>query len=302
MSVPGLPFCHHHHIHTGEGPDGSRSTCSGRTSSHIFVPDSQTQLSVCSSFQSRNLSDYQMHYVPTVCQHCATAGTQTIACSQCPSASDAALLDSVNASTASSSHGPLDNIKSVNEDLEFDKAVTTQATILRESYLVSPNNNLADKTQDAVSPACVSSNVSEEYQIITPNDITVSTDGQGAQELNSDPVTTMGCRSGITSPTKSTLAMSPQLEPIPEVPVQTDMGPAYGVDNNWLENSPNDPCMLSQMPAVPPSNSLTLSTNGTVISTTSSEQLQVSRQSSLSGGELDVFTHLFNDNDHDNVL
>ncbi|XP_033741540.1 LOW QUALITY PROTEIN: uncharacterized protein LOC117328207 [Pecten maximus] len=285
MSVPvGLHMSCCRCRHDQHGVDTSREF--GQDCRDLLSPASVTQLSMGSSFQSRNLSDYQENtdIVGVIAGYHGTG---------CLSPERKANIPCPSRSPCSVQHGHCTHEHSAShtddkcEGEEFDKVVRSQVENLRGN-LLSPSKTplYGDSKEEDLRRDSTS-----DFQLVEQGELESIAVPVYAQEAPSHK------RESIHK------LCSPKLEVIDEVPVgltQTDNAMANAEFSSeavetWLRNSPN--CTEVSIPIDNESclldNDSSPNTEVTVHDTASSR--------SSPDGEIDVFTHLFDDDDSDST-
>lgn len=251
----------------------------------VMSPTSQPSLG--SSLQSKNLSDYQVNTdgqgggVGCYLAGCLSPDRRTVhpTCSARPTCS--------SHHTNCTHDRPHTDSADRDEGVDFDKAIFNQVETLRET-LMSPTKipTGADSKEDGLQR-----DSSSDFQLIEQSDL----------EPTAAPVylqdTAMNRRDS------SHKHVSPMLEVIEEVPVPTCSTPADSTAaahatelsseavETWLKNSPNDTqvCVPLNSDGSDDKDE-SLASGGTVVEAKSDK--------SSPTAEIDVFTHLFDDNDN----
>ncbi|OWF53663.1 uncharacterized protein LOC110446130 [Mizuhopecten yessoensis] len=290
MSVPvGLhmscsrcrPYTQDQHV------EGTPGEC-GRDYRDLVSPTSPTQLSMGSSFQSRNLSDYQEN-TDTLCAIGGYHATGYLSPERkttilCPGRSTCSFQQSHSIQERPCTHTACTD---KGEGPEFDRVVHSQIENLRET-LLSPSKipSFEENKEDDLQK-----DSSSDFQLIDQSDL--------------EPVA--GSVYSLDAPSHKRESIhklcSPKLEVIEEVPVNiTQADNTVGnaelsseAVETWLRNSPN--CTQVRIPLDGES---CLSDNDSSPNTDVTVHETASNRSSP-GGEIDVFTHLFDDDD-DNTI
>ncbi|XP_060079659.1 monocarboxylate transporter 3-like [Ylistrum balloti] len=281
MSVPvGLHMscCRCRQEQHGEEPLGEF----GRDCRDLLSPTSTTQLSMGSSFQSRNLSDYQVNTDVAG----ATAGYHTTGCLSperkahllCPGRLACPIQHGHCTHERQPTHT---DIADKCEGEEFDRAVRSQVENLRGTLLSPSRNPLFGDSKEDLRRESAS-----DFQLIDQSDLESATMPVITQD------TTSHKRESIHR------LCSPKLEVIEEVPVNpthadnalANTEPSSEAVETWLRNSPN----CTQI-SIPIDSEDCLSGNESSPNTEVTAPDTASNRSSP-GGEIDVFTHLFDDN------